>query len=123
MSFLVTGPWTRPWLMIVPRRATSDTVAAWILVSVVGLLLAAAVLLAWRNMKGNRADRQGAARLATFIAGGVLFAWVFEAQHTSRIDVEFTAFLNALGDVAMGAVGVWVMYVALEPVRAPLLAR
>ncbi|HEY1305242.1 MAG TPA: serine/threonine-protein kinase [Vicinamibacterales bacterium] len=116
VSFLVTGPWTRPSLMIVPRRATADTMAAWILVSVIGALLAAAALLAWRNIKADRADRQGAARLALFIGGSVLASWIVEAQHsTSRIDVEFTAFLNGLGDVALGAIGVWTMYVALEP--------
>jgi eukaryotic-like serine/threonine-protein kinase len=115
VSFLVTGPWTRPSLMIVPRRSTSDTVAAWILVSVVTLVLAAAALLAWRNVKEHRADRHGAARLAAFIGGGVLIGWVLEAQHTSRIDVEFTSFLNNFGDVAVGAIGVWIMYVALEP--------
>ncbi|HEY7191740.1 MAG TPA: protein kinase [Vicinamibacterales bacterium] len=115
VSFLVAGPWTKPTLMVVPRRSTIDTVAAWILVSILAALLGAGILLARRNIVSHRADRHGALRLALFIGCGAVFGWIVDAQHISRVDVEFGAFLDALGDAAAGGMGVWLLYVALEP--------
>jgi serine/threonine-protein kinase len=115
VSFLVAGPWTKPTLMVVPRRSTIDTVAAWIFVSILALLLGAAVLLARRNIASHRADRHGALRVAVFIGCGAVLGWIVDAQHISRVDVEFGAFLDALGDAVAGGMGVWLLYVALEP--------
>jgi hypothetical protein len=115
VSFLVAGPWTRPTLMVVPPRSTIDTVAAWILVSVLAVLLAGAVILARRNITSNRADRHGALRLAVFIGAGAFLSWIVEAQHLTRVDVEFGLALDALGEAVAGAAGVWLLYIALEP--------
>jgi serine/threonine-protein kinase len=115
VSFLVAGPWTKPTLMVVPRRSMIDTVAAWILVSILAVLLVAAIVLARRNITSHRADRQGALRVALFIGCGALLGWMVDAQHISRVDIEFGAFLDALGDAVAGGMGVWVLYVALEP--------
>ena len=115
VSFVVTGPWTKPTLMVVPPRSTVDTVAAWILVSILTVLIGAAVLLARRNIKNARADRRAATRVAAYIGCGAVLGWLLEAQHISRVDVEFGAFLDALAKGVGGAMGVWVLYVALEP--------
>jgi serine/threonine-protein kinase len=115
VSFLVAGPWTRPTLMVAPRRSSIDTVAAWIFVSILAVLLGAAVLLARRNIASNRADRHGALRVAVFIGCGAVLGWIVDAHHISRVDVEFGAFLDAVGDAAAGGMGVWLIYVALEP--------
>jgi eukaryotic-like serine/threonine-protein kinase len=115
VSFLVAGPWTRPTLMAVPTRSTIDTVAAWILVTILALLLAAAVVLARRNVTSHRADRHGALRVAIFIGAGAFLSWIVEAQHISRVDVEFSLALDALANGVGGAAGVWLLYVALEP--------
>jgi len=53
--------------------------------------------------------------VAVYIGFGAVVGWLLEAQHISRIDVEFSAFLDALAKGVGGAMGVWVLYVALEP--------
>ena len=82
---------------------------------VIGGLLAAGCILAWRNYRTGRGDRQGANRMAMafFLLGAV--AWLFRAHHTSDIVFEFILFQRGMGPVLYLAALVWVFYLALEP--------
>ena len=63
ISFEVIGPWTRPTLMVARRTPTSDIVLQSIALAVVIAMMTFAAVVARRNVRGNRADRRGAARL------------------------------------------------------------
>jgi hypothetical protein len=56
-----------------------------------------------------------ARRASPSSSSGALLEWLLDAQHTSSIDAEFNAMTRAVGDVTFGAIGVWGLYVALEP--------
>ena len=107
--FQIIGPWTQPNRMPVPgrRRAVDYT---WLSLTISGLVGAA--VLAWRNLKLGRGDRQGALRLAGF-AVVVHAAMVLLRTHTiSGIDL----LEEAAGQSLWVGAKLWLAYIALEPV-------
>jgi hypothetical protein len=109
--FEVIGPWSSA-----PRdpgaepgriAGTGRTVLA------VGLVLAAAAM-ARANFRRGRADRRGAARIATFTVGLAMAGWVL-MPHVRDFDAERVRLLTTLG-VAMLLAGVlYLLYLAVEP--------
>ena len=63
-----------------PSRDTRDSVQT----GVILVLLAAAVILARRNLRSGRADRRGAFRLAVMIFAIFISSWVL-LPHLSRL--------------------------------------
>ena len=105
--FRLSGPWSRP----APGAAPMP--AAFVLLFMVALPMLAC-LLAWRNARLGRGDRQGAFRLAcfTFVCGWS--ACTFQINHSLSM-TEVTAQFNALEAGLTFAGMYWVIYMALEP--------
>jgi len=86
-----------------------------ILIAVFVFVLISSALVARRNLKLGRGDRNGATRLAVlFLIVRVLY-WLFGQHHNGQLDYEFNLFLKHLAGAVFTAVFVWVLYVALEP--------
>lgn len=85
-----------------------------ILLTVLFIVIAAALFFAHRNLRLGRGDRRGAARLA--LAGIALYtvSWLLEEHHvmTPR---ELVLFLMFASKVLTQAGLIWVVYIALEP--------
>jgi serine/threonine-protein kinase len=110
--FQIIGPWTQPDRM--PATASqSRTDYAWSILTIVGLLLA--LVMAWRNLRLGRGDRQGALRLAGFAFVVNLSMFLLRA-HLATLSWGFDLFTESLGESLWAGAQLWLVYIALEPV-------
>ena len=94
--FELIGPWTRPGRMR-PDQYTAGEKAFFVFFSVfLVLLLGASAVLARRNLRLGRGDRQGAFRLAAFVFAAWAVSW-FSARITSRISPKSGRFIEFSG--------------------------
>ena len=113
--FEIIEPWTTPY------RAQQETqlVRLRILLfagSVLALIvLTGAFLLARRNLRLGRGDRNGAFKLALFICVLELVAWLFGAHHVLSISGELKSILLNLPLSLTAGMVMWLIYIALEP--------
>ncbi len=114
-SFYVVGPWARPTRMQTVARTTAQTVLSVVNIAVSLLLLVGAALLGRYNLRVNRADRQGAARLGIGFVILPMVGWLFGAHHVSSADVEIRQLIVTLGFATFLGATVWVLYLAIEP--------
>ena len=114
-SLYIVGPWARPTRMQPLARTTSQRVLTVINVAFSVVALVGGALLARYNLRANRADRKGAARLGIGLILLVTVAWIFGAHHVSAADVELRQFLLTAGFATFLGVTVWVLYLAIEP--------
>jgi serine/threonine-protein kinase len=112
--FELIGPWTLPERMQ-PYGPTSGEWAALVIVRFLFFsVLVASALLARRNLRLGRGDRQGAFRLATFVFAAWAVAWFFGAHHVANFD-EVPLFIEFLAWGLALPFFLWVLYIALEP--------
>ena len=114
-SMFVLGPWSRPSRMALVPRTTTQVVLNSLVVLVAVALVIAALLLARHNLRANRADRRGAARLAAFVMVGYAVSWVIAAHHVPDVAIEVNDFVRSFGLVLVITGVIWLIYLALEP--------
>jgi hypothetical protein len=114
-SFYVVGPWSRPTRMTPIARTRGQRIASAVNMAVSVLFLFGAALLARHNLRVNRADRSGAARLAIAVAIIQLVSWLFGAHHVGTAESEFRSLSMAITLASALGVSVWLTYVAIEP--------
>ncbi|MCL2641510.1 MAG: serine/threonine protein kinase, partial [Phycisphaerales bacterium] len=78
-------------------------------------LIAVASVLAWRNYRSGKCDRDGAMRVAFVFAIFGLIAWAFRAHHVFNIFHQYPQFQRAFGATLYRAAVIWIFYLALEP--------
>ena len=109
VSFRIVGPWTAPGRMVDNTRYGP----MWLFVAVYPALAFASVL-AWRNFRSGRGDRQGAWSLTSLyfisLTGGTALA----AHHVAAM-AEWPVVWNLLGVGVLNAGVVWLFYMAVEP--------
>jgi len=114
-SFYLVGPWTRPSRMEPLARTMTQSIISAANVALLVLVLAGAALLARHNLRAQRADRRGAARLAVTLIVLQTIAWIFGAHHVAAADVELRQLLRAMGFSTFLGITVWAMYLGIEP--------
>jgi len=111
--FEMQGPWVQP------PRATDDSaspvVGTALILFLSGIVLPAVVVLVRRNLRLGRGDRKGALRLAVFTFVSFYLANLFRADHTALPIVEYNLLVQIASQGFTGALGVWLIYMALEP--------
>jgi len=112
--FQIVGPWTRAERMHSFMLTASIKAVAITVLALTGLLLVAAALLARHNIRRERGDRRGALRLAGFTACVFMLMWVFGGSHVASLG-ELPLFFGALSCALLLAAGVWILYMAIEP--------
>jgi len=115
VSFDVIGPWTAPPLAAPRRQSFADRVLLGTLAVFVCGLAVAAGLLARRNLRTNRADRRGAARLASVVAAAGVVSWLVGAHHSASPTTEYESLFRSGGAIALSTLMIWSLYLALEP--------
>jgi hypothetical protein len=84
-------------------------------VAVFLLLIFGSWILARRNLRLGRGDREGAFRVASFLFIVWMLAWLLAAHHVLELNAEFGMFFVSCAEgLFVGAV-IWVEYLALEP--------
>ncbi len=112
--FELIGPWTRPARMQ-PYQYTAGEKAFFLFFSVfLVVLLVASAMLARRNLRLGRGDRQGAFQLASFVFTAWAVSWFFGAHHVSNV-AELGRFVEFLVWGSGYASFTWLLYIALEP--------
>jgi hypothetical protein len=115
VSFDVIGPWTQATLMVARRTPTSDIVLQSIALAVIIAMMTFAAVVARRNVRGNRADRRGAARLVGYVIAVGFAAWAIGAHHVLDANALIESFFVSCGRLLLFASLLWVIYVAVEP--------
>jgi serine/threonine-protein kinase len=112
--FSMVGPWTRPERMrpfeITPRQKASGIVV----LTVAMLLLAAAILLAYRNLVKGKGDRRGALRLALFVFSVQMVLFFLRTHYVPTFEM-FGTIVIAVSTGLFFAALMGVLYLALEP--------
>ena len=106
--FKLIAPWTKP-----PRLVDADnTPLIFFLLPLV--LFCGAILLAWRNYRQGKSDRQGAIRLIFFLFICEMLTWLLSARHIPTTS-ELTLLAQALRRILYWSAVIWTFYIALEP--------
>jgi serine/threonine-protein kinase len=114
--FAMIGAWNKPWRMIAPESADEKKSRVGNIIGILMLIsiLAAGALLARRNYRHGRGDREGALRLATALFVLELVLWLCR----SHIVAGFQTFGYLMLAIAAGLLWggtMWMLYLAIEP--------
>jgi hypothetical protein len=113
--FRLIAPWTRPERTNPSGITSAERMAV---VTAAGFVLAvclAAALLARYNLSVGRGDRAGALRLARYMFGVGLLAWLLRAEHATELLQEFELVVRGVGGVMVASALTWMFYLAIEP--------
>jgi hypothetical protein len=113
IAFLLVTPWTTPTLMAERVQDPIDRMFLVSFVFVAMIVLAAAAALARLNLRLERADRRGAARLAAMVGGVLLGSWLLAAMHAQVL--ALSAHVHVAATIALFTGLTWMSYLALEP--------
>ena len=114
--FALLGDWTEPGRMVPPdsaeraRNRLSQTLGLLLLIA----LLVAGALLARRNYRAGRADREGALRLASVMFALEILLWLCRSHLVPSWDTFGNLMLCIASGLLIGGV-TWMLYLALEP--------
>ncbi|HJW13981.1 MAG TPA: protein kinase [Thermoanaerobaculia bacterium] len=112
--FELAGPWSRPPHAPQASRTAGEVRVQILTIGVFFVLLVGGGLIARRNLRLGRSDRQGAMRLAVFVFVCLLLGWAVSTTHVPTTS-EFGLFALGVSQGLFGAGITWLLYVALEP--------
>ncbi len=112
--FQVAGPWSRPDRMQVQQATSSQRANQMLWTALFVVMLVAGSLLAWRNLRLGRGDRQGAMRMAAAAFVLSMGVWVFGGHHVPWPG-ELGLFETAAAGALFAGAQLWIAYLALEP--------
>jgi hypothetical protein len=109
------GPWSRARAMVPLVESAWGRVRAIFATALWVSVLIGAILLARHNLRANRADRKGAARLAGAYFLLQAAAWIVGAHHLSGAIEELNSIMRVAGTLLLQGAILWMLYLALEP--------
>ena len=112
--FSLIGGWTKPDRMKRPEASPGEKMAQTLGVILLISLIVFSVLLARRNHRQGRGDREGAYRLALVVFGLLMLLFLFRGHLVPSIGT-FGLFILATSTSLCLAALTWVLYMALEP--------
>ena len=113
--FHLIGPWTRPWRMREAETSAGARAAEIVVLTIICLVFIVAALMARRNVRLNRSDVRGAARLGGFMFLVYMLKYAFSMDHIPN-DGELGLIVDAMSEALFAAALMWVLYLALEPI-------
>jgi serine/threonine-protein kinase len=114
VAFQVLPPWDTPGNQEERAQTAGDLVAPVILFSLFGVMLAAGIVLARRNLRLGRGDRKGALRVAAFLFILYLGGNLAPLHHVADWG-EVSLLARAAADALYSSGIIWLVYIALEP--------
>ena len=113
VAFMLAGPWAKPGRMPPPSPARVNATVVALFVLAISIL-AGAGLLAFRNLRSGRGDRNGAARLAICMSTVLLALWVCQVHLAASLGLLGMLLIAVCTSVFNGVL-LWTIYLALEP--------
>jgi hypothetical protein len=110
--FRITGPWESASTEVIAFANTGVQVFMTVMVLSV---LAVGLLLAWRNLRLRRGDRQGALRAATCVFLLEVVGRLLVENHAPSGLYEVSLLRRAISDALLWGASIYVLYLALEP--------
>jgi len=111
VSFDVVEPWVRAEQTPLTTGQKANGI---FVMSLFGLTIIGATLLARSNLKKGKGDNRGALRFAAFVGFSYLLSWAFSSAHVPAVG-EATMFSQAVANALFYGGLVWLLYIALEP--------
>ena len=114
--FALIGEWNKPWRMIAPKSAdekknrTAQIIGLLLLISI----LVAGALLARRNYRHGRGDREGALRLAGVMFTLQIILWLCRSHFVAGFQTFGYLVLAISAGLLWGGI-MWMLYLAIEP--------
>jgi len=113
--FRVLGPWEKPAESAADPQTKGERVGQ-ILASIMFVsVLLGGLLLARRNLRLGRSDRNGAFRIASVFVAVHMLGWVLWGTYLADVASMVGAFIGTLAATLFEGVMLWVLYLALEP--------
>ncbi len=114
--FAAIGDWNKPWRVVAAPKADDwkQTLSQMMGILLLLGLLVGAALLARRNYRQGRADRDGALHLATVMFVLQVLVWLCNGHLVPNLELFGVLLLALSGSLFVGAV-VWMTYLAVEP--------
>ena len=114
--FAMIGDWNKPWRMVPPKtlEEAKNHAAAIIGVGLLIVLLVCGALLARRNYRRGRGDREGAFRLAIVLLVLQIILWLCRSHLVAGLQTFGLFMLSISSGLLWGAV-MWMLYMAIEP--------
>jgi tRNA A-37 threonylcarbamoyl transferase component Bud32 len=113
--FTLAGPWSQSARSVRPPASLFSQVVGGLAAIIMPALMVLGAALARINLKAGRGDRDGAFRVATFIFGTSLLAWVLGTSHIPAVGNEIGRIFHAVGRGLFDAGLLWLTYLGLEP--------
>jgi len=110
--FSLIGPWTTP--NRVHQNESRGQIVSLIFLAVLVFVLFGSAVLARRNYRQGRGDRQGAFRLASVMFVMAMAVWLCRGHLAPSLDLLWIFFVT-IGTAVFLAVFLWVVYLSLEP--------
>ena len=114
--FAMIGEWNKPWRMVAPQSAdekknrASQTIGLLLLIS----MLLGGALLARRNYRHGRGDREGALRLAGLMFAIEMVLWLCRSHFAAGFQTFGYLMLAIAAGLLWGGM-MWMLYLAIEP--------
>jgi len=114
--FAMIGEWNKPWRMVAPQSAdekknrASQTIGLLLLIS----MLVGGALLARRNYRHGRGDREGALRLAALMFAIEMVLWLCRSHFAAGFQTFGYLMLAIAAGLLWGGM-MWMLYLAIEP--------
>jgi len=114
--FAMIGDWNKPWRMVAPKSADErkNRASQIITVLLLMLMLVAGALLARRNYRQGRGDREGALRLAGIMFTLEIMLWLCRSHFVVGLQT-FGYFILAISSGLLWGGVMWMLYLAIEP--------
>ncbi len=115
VNFRLIAPWEKPAESAADPQTKGQRVGQ-VLISILFLaVLFGGLLLARRNMRLGRSDRNGAFRIASIFVAVHMLGWMFWGTYLAGANAMFGAFIGTLATTLFEGTMLWVLYLALEP--------
>jgi serine/threonine-protein kinase len=114
--FAMIGDWNKPWRMVTPQSTNEKKNRASQIISLLLLLavVAGGAMLARRNYRHGRGDREGAFRLAAVMFVLEIGLWLCRSHFVAGFQT-FGYMILAIAAALLWAGSMWMLYLAIEP--------
>jgi serine/threonine-protein kinase len=113
--FRLLSPWEKPAESAADPVSKGERVGQVLSSILFIVVLLGGFLLARRNMRLGRSDRNGAFRVGSFFVAVHMLGWVFWGTYLPDTNAMVGAFIGTLAATLFEGVMVWILYLALEP--------